>query len=271
MRHSVFQKMILNYYALNGRDLPWRRTQDPYSIMVSEIMLQQTQVERVVVKYTTFLATFPTLSDLAHAALADVLIAWQGLGYNRRAKYLHQTAQVVEKKYGGTIPSSIAHLCDLPGIGYTTACAMMVYAWNNPCAFVETNIRTVFLHHFFSEKLEISDADILKIVTQTVYNENPREWYWALMDYGSMLKREKRVNNSSSKHFTKQSRFIGSNRQIRGAIITFLIKNKKIRFENLHTIFHEDKIRIENIAQKLIKEGLIVLEKRHLLLPKKNI
>ncbi|MCR4330185.1 MAG: A/G-specific adenine glycosylase [Candidatus Roizmanbacteria bacterium] len=267
MDTALFQKKILNYFKQHGRTLPWRKTHDPYSILVSEIMLQQTQVERVIIKYTNFLAIFPTLTELAHAPLKEVLVAWQGLGYNRRAKYLHQTAQLIENQYGGSVPSSIVKLCELPGIGYATACAIATYAWNKPHAFVETNIRTVFLYHFFPKISAISDTDIAQLVKKTLYVKNPRMWYWALMDYGSMLKKEKKRNNLQSKHYVKQSPFIGSNRQLRGAIVALLVNEQKIPLDNLHSFFHEDKNRVNSIVRKLTKEGLLVLKNKHILLP----
>ena len=267
MRTAVFQEKILQYYTQSGRNLPWRTTRDPYAILVSEIMLQQTQVGRVIPKYNAFLKVFPTLSAVAHASLADVLTLWQGLGYNRRAKYLFELAHVVKNTHDGIIPSSIDQLRALPGIGYATACAIMVYAWNKQCVFVETNIRTVFLYHFFSNKTDVADTEILKVVTQTLYKKNPRIWYLALMDYGNMLKKEKKISNVHSKHFAKQSRFEGSDRQLRGKILTLLVKNKKIRFTHLHTIFHEDKKRIQMIVNILLKEQLIAVDKDFLQLP----
>lgn len=269
MHTALFQEKILQYYEQNGRNLPWRTTSDPYAVLISEIMLQQTQVERVIPKYNAFLKVFPTLSAVAHASLADVLTLWQGLGYNRRAKYLFELAHVVKNTYDGIIPSSIDELRALPGIGYATACAIMVYAWNKHCVFVETNIRTVFLYHFFSNKTDVSDTEILELVTRTLYKKNPRIWYWALMDYGNMLKKEKKISNMGSKHFVKQSRFEGSDRQLRGKILTLLVKNKKVQSKHLHTIFHEDKNRIQLIVNALLTEQLITLDKDFLQLPHK--
>lgn len=183
-----FHDTIWAYYHDHGRhDLPWRQMTDPYAIMVSEIMLQQTQVSRVIPKYHEFLRQFPNVQSLAAARLGDVLRAWSGLGYNRRAKYLWQAAQAIADDFGGKFPDSRDQLVQLPGIGANTAGAILAYAFNQPTVFVETNIRTVYLHHFFADTEAISDVQIRKLLEQTLDHEQPREFYWALMDYGASL------------------------------------------------------------------------------------
>jgi A/G-specific adenine glycosylase len=222
-----FQRVVWDYYRAHGRrDLPWRVPEadgsfDAYKILVSEVMLQQTQVARVIPKYHLFLKQFPSIAALAAAPLADVLRAWNGLGYNRRAKFLWQCASRVASEFGGKLPDSSAGLAQLPGIGANTAGAVMAYAFNKPVLFVETNIRTVFIHHFFPGKSDVTDRQILNLVAQTLPDE-PRQWYWALMDYGSHLKQTVGNLNSLSKHYTKQSRFEGSKRQIRGQVLRLL-------------------------------------------------
>ena len=126
---AVFRKQILQHYRLTGRDLPWRRTRDPYRILVSEIMLQQTQAERVKTFYEKFIKRFPNFAALAKAKKSDVLGAWQGLGYNRRALALHKIAGIVVKKYNGQLPREREALESLPGVGPYTAGATGVCVW----------------------------------------------------------------------------------------------------------------------------------------------
>lgn len=199
--------------------MPWRHTADPYRIMVSEIMLQQTQVARVIPKYEQFIQRFPDVTALAGAPLADVVAAWVGLGYNRRARFLHQAAAMVIEAYGGEFPTDSAGLQSLPGIGSNTAGAIMAYAYNRPVVFIETNIRTVYIHHFLSDESAVADAAIRHLLEQTLDETHPREWYWALMDYGTHLKATRPSNLAQSRHYKKQSRFEGSLRQVRGAIV----------------------------------------------------
>ncbi len=205
-----FRKTVEAYYKKSGRHtLPWRKTKDPYKILVSEVMLQQTQVERVIPFYSSFIKTFPTAKKLAAASLSDVLKAWQGLGYNRRAKYLHQAAKNFSR----------LNLEKLPGIGPYTARAIAAFAFNQDVVFVETNIRTAIIHHFFADREEVSDAKIEEILQQVLPRGESRRWYNALMDYGAYLKRSGISHNAKSKTYAKQSKFAGSLREARGAIL----------------------------------------------------
>lgn len=222
-----FQAEVWDYYQAHGRhDLPWRQPQgdtfDAYRVAVSELMLQQTQVSRVIPKYHQFLEYFPTVQDLASAPLGDVLRVWSGLGYNRRAKFLWQAARQVVRDYQGIFPKELNELIKLPGIGSNTAGAILAYGYGRPAVFVETNIRTVYIHHFFRDRTDVPDKAILGLVAETMDTEHPREWYWALMDYGSYLKQS--VGNLSrlSKTYAKQSTFQGSRRQIRGQVLQLL-------------------------------------------------
>lgn len=217
-----FQKIIYGYYQKYGRSLPWRMTHDPYRILVSEIMLQQTQVQRVIGKYESFLKVFPDFYSLSRAPLKAVLKEWQGLGYNRRAMALKQIAQKVIEEFGGVLPSSVDALIAFPGIGRATASAISAFAFHKPTAFIETNIRRVFIHSFFHDENNIKDTEILFFVEKTLDTSNPREWYYALMDYGVMLKKDYENPNRRSAHYQKQSPFQGSNRQIRGKILKVL-------------------------------------------------
>jgi A/G-specific adenine glycosylase len=259
-----FQQTIMEYYDQHGRhDLPWRQPEsdgsfDPYKILVSEIMLQQTQVARVMPKYAEFLADFPDVKALARSSLGEVLIAWSGLGYNRRAKYLLQAAQMIVTDFGGTFPSGLKELEELPGVGPNTAGAIAVYAYNLPEIFIETNIRTVFIHHFFSANGQalsnISDAEIRNLVGETLDRNKPRVWYWALMDYGNFLKRYVGNLNQASKIYAKQSKFEGSRRQLRGAVIRILIYGEQ-NLEELSRSFTDE--RLKSVLCELLQEGLI--------------
>ena len=212
---SAFTAAVWDNHRRNRRDLPWRRTRDPYEILVSEVMLQQTQVARVQLKYGQFLAPFPTVRALAAAAVADVLAAWSGLGYNRRALSLHLAAKMVVDRYEGHIPTSPEELQRLPGIGPATAAAVCVFAFGRPHAFIETNIRSAFIHFFFQESTSVSDADILPLVEKTMDRDDPREWFYALMDYAVWVKKIYGNPNRKSKVHTVQSRFTGSRREVR--------------------------------------------------------
>lgn len=249
------------YFKQHGRhDLPWRQTDDPYKITVSEIMLQQTQVSRVLEKYKEFLGTFPTVRALAKASLAEVLRVWSGLGYNRRAKFLHQMAQVIVSDHKAKFPETIEGLQSLPGIGPYTAGAIYAFAYNKPVPVIETNIRSVYLHHFFKEKTGVSDKELFPIIERTLQKNNPREWYWALMDYGSHLKASGIRNNAKSKHYTKQSKFEGSNRQIRGAVMRELLKGPKTEAQVVKVI-DKEKGKVEQVLEDLVKEGMVGKEK----------
>ena len=211
-----FQQLVWQKGKQLYRPMPWREQPVFYYVLVSEIMLQQTQVARVLVKFAEFTRTFPTIDSLAAADLSRVLAAWQGLGYNRRAKYLHQAAQAVAAN--GT-PNTQIKLMKLPGVGANTAAAILNYAYEISTPFVETNIRTVYFHHFFANETRVSDRDVLVKVTETIDTARPREWFWALMDYGAELKRQGYGRLSQSRHYVKQPPLSGSMRQMRGEIV----------------------------------------------------
>lgn len=263
MTQQVFQETVWDYYRHNGRDMPWRQPEadgsfDPYKIMVSEIMLQQTQVARVIPKFEAFIAAFPTVQALAQAQLGEVIGQWSGLGYNRRAKFLHQAAQYITNKEKSKFPQTLNTLSKLPGVGEHTAGAIMVYAYNQPVPFLETNIRTVYIHHFFADHTElVSDKQLLPMVADTIDKEHPREWFWALMDYGSHLKATVGNVSRQSKHYTKQSKFKGSKRQIRGQVLKLLI-NKPHGATALAKHIPDE--RLTEILRDLTHEGLIVKE-----------
>jgi len=256
---TAFRKKVYAYYFAHGRhDLPWRQTRDPYHILVSEIMLQQTQVERVLPKYQLFIKKYPSAKALAKAPLGAVLSLWVGLGYNRRAKFLHEAAKVVAANHG-QFPTTVNALCELPGVGPYTAGAVAAFAYNEPVTIIETNIRTVFTHHYFKDEREVHDADILAKVAKTLDTKNPRQWYYALMDYGVYLKKTYGSNNPQSRHYIRQSKFAGSNRQIRGFIIRELTMSGKSltlkQLEALGAVYEKE--RISTQLEKLLGEGMI--------------
>lgn len=257
-----FRRTVRAYYKKHGRHgLSWRKTTDPYRIMVSEVMLQQTQVPRVVEKYKEFLKKFPTVRALAKASLADVLRVWSGLGYNRRGKYLHDAAKVIVEKYKARIPKDAATLRTLPGIGPYTASAVRTFAFDEPDVLIETNIRAAYIHHFYSNFLQntaISDKQIIPLAAKAAEGQDPRTWHWALMDYGAYLKRSGIRNNSRSAHYTKQSKFEGSLRQVRGAILRALHSGLKTERKLMMEIRSPS---LRNALQGLACDGLIKKEK----------
>lgn len=260
MSSRAFQQKIYGHYKKNARSLPWRHTTDPYKIVVSEVMLQQTQVDRVVEKYALFVQQFPTFASLASASVGDVLRAWQGLGYNRRALLLKKLAEKVVADYGGVLPNNPALLEELPGIGPATARSICAFAFNAPVVFIETNIRTVFIHHFFKNRKKtekVSDAELLPLVEKTLDRANPPQWYNALMDYGTFLKKEYGNANIKSAHYARQSRFEGSNRQVRGRILKVLSEHAALTVHDLTKNSGLDAARVRKNITQLQEEGFI--------------
>lgn len=251
-----FRGIIYDHYRRHGRQFPWRTTKNPYHIFVSEMMLQQTQAERVLPKYEEFLATFPDINTLASTGLKHVLEVWQGLGYNRRALHLLRAAQIIVSEHNGTIPRDIETLAGLPGLGRATAGAILAFGFNIPVVFIETNIRRVFIHFFFQGKDMVKDAEIIPVIACTLDKENPADWYNALMDYGSMLKKTEENPNKRSAHYKKQPSFEGSDRQIRGAILKLLLPEGRSG-KTLRTLLPGYKKRVPLLLKQLSREGLI--------------
>jgi len=220
-------------------------------------MLQQTQVERVIPFYHAFLKEFPNVSALASAPLARVLIRWQGLGYNRRAKMLHEAAKMVLKNHAGKLPKSVEALEKLPGVGHYTARAVAAFAYNEDVVFIETNLRTAVTHHFFPNKEKVSDKDVLIVLEKAFRAGTSREWYSALMDYGAFLKRSGIRINAKSKNYVKQSTFSGSAREVRGAVLRALSKEAKTEDFLTSLLGLERSEQVAAQLQKLLKEGLI--------------
>ncbi len=253
----MFQDKIYTYYRQHARSFIWRKTKNPYHILVSEFMLQQTQTERVMGKYEEFLARFPGFSALAGSDLQSVLQAWQGLGYNRRAISLKKTAVWVMERHGGKLPRDLDKLMGLPGIGRSTAGAILAFAHNVPVAFIETNIRRVFIHFFFHDRNNVKDNEILPFVEQTMDRDNPRDWYYALMDYGAMLKAKLPNPNRKSAHYTRQAPFEGSNRQIRGKILKMLLSQGPLREGELIEGLSGEPSRARTILREMDREGFV--------------
>lgn len=255
---SSFQHLLYDYYKRNRRDLPWRDTDNPYHILVSEIMLQQTQVERVKEKYALFVDRFPDVASLASATLKEVLEVWQGLGYNRRAISLIKLAGIIVSEYHGQLPADAEELVRLPGIGRATAGCLLAFAFCMPSVFIETNIRRVFIHHFFQDRVDVHDNEIMPLVEATLDRKNPRDWYYALMDYGSQLKKEMENPNKKSAHYIRQRPFEGSDRKIRGAILKTLMGKAAMTEEAITIAVGSEKERVKKILPDLLKEGFIV-------------
>jgi A/G-specific adenine glycosylase len=230
---AAFRRTVYGHFRRHRRDLPWRRTEDPFHILVSEIMLQQTQVPRVLEKFTPFIGAFPDAAALARAPLHRVMKLWQGLGYHRRAVALKRAAFVIVNDCGGAVPRSEEALVSLPGIGSATARAIRAFAFNEPVVFIETNIRAACLHHFFHNRDNVPDAALLPIVEATLDRKHPCRWYSALMDYGSSLKKLYANPSRRSSHYRRQAPFEGSNRQVRGAIVKALVKSRGIEERKL--------------------------------------
>ena len=254
----LFRKIIKQHYRTSGRhNLPWRMTEDPYHILVSEIMLQQTQVERVIDKYDQFLSVFPDFQALARSSPGPVITAWKGLGYNRRAIALHKIGKSVVSEFNGSLPASPDVLASLPGIGRATAASICAFAFNRPVVFIETNIRRVFIHFFFSDKNNVHDNEILPLVEKTLVRSNPRGWYSALMDFGAMMKKSGPNPNLKSVHYQKQPPFEGSRRQLRGRVLQAVIESSGITRARLVKTLGADAGAVREVLHHLKKEGFL--------------
>lgn len=256
-RIRSFRKKVYDHYDSQGRDLPWRKRITPYRVLVSEIMLQQTQVDRVITKYREFLSAFPGFPSLAKAQPAKLLRLWSGLGYNRRALALKALAQKVMSEHNGRLPSDPAVLIALPGIGPYTAGAIAAFAFSRPVVFMDTNIRRVYIHEFFRDKKNIRDEELLPLVQRTLDTRDPGKWYNALMDYGSMLKKEQVNPNKRSAHYIRQSPFENSNRQVRGRILKALVHGTALTSDRIVKETGMDAERVTRNLGKMEKEGFI--------------
>lgn len=252
-----FSSIISHHFQHYGRQFSWRSEITPYRVVVSEIMLQQTQTSRVEQKFERFIEQFKGFEQLARAPFSEVLGAWKGLGYNRRARYLHDIGALVTERYGGELPDDPDILQRFPGIGRATAASICVFGFNKAYPFVETNIRTVYIHFFFAKAKKVGDPAILDLVAKTMDHCEPRRWFYALMDYGVMLKKTVGNLNRQSAQYTRQSRFEGSDRQVRGRILQALLDQKALSSAELARQLGEAEERVLALAGALVREGLI--------------
>jgi len=266
VNQNDFQEMLWAKGRELYRDMPWRRDTRPYYVLVSELMLQQTQVDRVIPKFEAFVARFPDEKALAAASLAEVLTLWSGLGYNRRAKFLHEAAKLIVGEYGGVFPDTPQGLLRLPGVGAGTSGAIRVYAFNQPAVFIETNVRTVYFHHFFTDGEKISDAQLSELVEATLDCEHPREFYWAVMDYGTWLKKQGAGRVTQSQHYVKQTPLRGSVREVRGQIVR-LLATADMTTAVLDEALDGDE-RVQPALAGLMRDGLVTQTGRTLHLTK---
>ncbi len=271
MTASEFQTHIRAWYRHHGRHgLPWRKTRDPYRILVSEVMLQQTQVSRVLRKYPEFLRAFPDMPALARAPLAKILNVWQGMGYNRRAVYLKRLATAVVRDYGGEIPSDPAVLRRLPGIGPATAGAIGVFAFRKRVAFLETNIRRVYILFFFKRRRRVKDREILHEIQRTLPGRSIHQWYWALMDYGALALKHVENPNRRSAGYATQPAFTGSRRELRGQILAAVVHDGPRSINALQHALTPTTARdaFRAIIRQMAREGLIAASDKRVLIPR---
>jgi A/G-specific adenine glycosylase len=256
---DAFRAKVWDYYRANRREMPWRDLDDPYAVLVSEVMLQQTQVARVESRFPEWMDTFPTIDALAAAPLPLVLEAWQGLGYNRRAMALKRSADLVVERFGGIVPRSVPELLTLPGVGPATAAAVVTYACRVPVPFIETNVRAAVLHDFFADADDVPDRDVMPIVAATWDADDPRGWGYALMDYGSHLKRTGPNPSRRSRHHVRQSRFEGSRRQKRARLLRMVLADPGRTADDYAGAAGLDIGETDALLQDLGREGFVGL------------
>lgn len=254
---TSFRAKVWEHYRTAARPMPWRSNTDPYWILVSEIMLQQTQVPRVLNHFPRFVERFPSLRDLSEASLFAVVETWQGLGYNRRARFLHQTAGIIVREHDGVLPDEPDTLVTFPGIGRNTAGSIVAFAYNRPVVFIETNIRRAVLHEFFPDEQDVPDARVMPVVAQSLDVERPREWYWAFMDYGAFVKSVVENPNRRSREYQRQAPFRESNREARGAILRVLTDRGMVAAEEVPSFTGLSAERISRALSTLVRDGLV--------------
>lgn len=248
------------HYRASGRDFAWRRTNDPWAILVSEAMLQQTQTARVEPKYEAWMLRFPDAASVAAASTAELYSMWKGLGYNTRALRLREAARICSEGYGGRPPADEKALLGLPGVGRYTARAVLAFAYGVPTAFLETNIRAALIFHFHRGEGKVSDKELEAAVEAVLDTSDPRTWYYALMDYGAFLKRREPNPSRLAAAYAKQSRFEGSVRQARGAILRALEAGGRVDLAEFAAESGIEYGRCAAAAAGLSKDGLVKLE-----------
>lgn len=247
------------------RDLPWRNLDDAYAVLVSEVMLQQTQVARVMRYWERWMALFPSVDALAAADTATVLEAWQGLGYNRRALALKRACEECAATCGGVLPRTAEGLQALPGIGPATAAGVVAFAYDEPSVYLETNVRSVFLHELFPGEDGVADRAIRPYVADSCPEAGARAWYYALLDYGAQLKSQVANPSRRSRHYTRQSKFSGSRREKRSFVLKHVLACEGgVALEDLYAsfaAFEEGAGRVaergafEEIVDEMAREG----------------
>lgn len=254
-----------NHYRHKGRHtLPWRvfpqslpAGRRAYRIVVSEVMLQQTQVARVLIFYPKFLKRFPSFHALARAPRREILRHWQGLGYNRRAVALHELAKKIVRKHAGILPHDPSQLEKLPGLGPATAGSIAAFAFNRPVVFVETNIRRVFIHHFFPHAKRVTERSIEDLVARTLPPRKSRAWYSALMDYGAWLAMHMENPNRRHEKYRRQPKFKGSSRELRGKILRYVLAHPRAVPRTIAHTLGESLPHVKRVRTTLEKEGFL--------------
>lgn len=265
--HTIekFRALVWNHYRREGRHtLPWRTFprslpagRRAYAIVVSEVMLQQTQVARVLIFYPKFLKRFPSFHALAHAPRRAILRHWQGLGYNRRAVALHELAKKIVREYAGILPRDPSQLEKLPGLGPTTAGSIAAFAFNHPAVFVETNIRRVFIRHFFPRARRVTEQSIKDLVAHTLPPRKSRAWYSALMDYGTWLTTHTKNPNRRHAKYRRQPKFEGSSRELRGKIVRYFLSHPHANAHTVARALKEPTPRVRQTLTTLKREGIL--------------
>jgi len=256
MKIKEFREMVLSNYRQAGRKFPWRGA-DPWGVMVSEFMLQQTQTERVMRYWENWMRRWPRPQDLAEASMEEALRLWSGLGYNRRCYNLKNSAVIIAAEYDGKVPETPPELRLLPGIGPYIAGAIACFAYNYPSVFIETNIRSTVIHCFFPGRDDVKDSEIFPILEAALVKKDPRTWYYALMDYGVSLKKLTENPGRRSAHYTRQSSFIGSFRQARGKVIKALASIGSSNAEELKLACGLEEEKLYRVLDRLEKESLV--------------
>lgn len=251
---SRFRKELLTWYHKNKRTLPWRNTDNPFHVLVSEFMLQQTQVSRVLGYFERFITELPSLEHLADVESSILLKLWSGLGYNSRAIRLRETARIIIEQHGGTIPDSYEDLIRLPGIGDYMACSIPAFAYNKPLPVIDTNIRRVLITRFQLEPT-LANKALKPLALACIPKGKSREWHNALMDYGSAMTADLKKQVPP---LSRQSRFQGSFRQVRGTVVRLLIEYKAMPFTALMDTVKDE--RLPEVLDTLVKEGILILD-----------
>ena len=256
-RVRAFRRKVFRFYRLHGRSLPWRNTTDPYRITVSEIMLQQTQVGRVIPKYEAWILRWPNWQTLATASSRELLSAWSGLGYNRRALFLGKLAKEVVGQFEGVLPNQAELLRSLPGIGPYTVNAVLIFAFNKPLVTIDTNIRKVLMHEF-NLRNDVSPDQLRQLALRVLPKRKSRDWHNALMDYGSLVLPGQIAGIPP---LSRQSRFAGSLRQIRGEIVRQLTVRRAVTIAQITRSLKRTRADVKTAAAALQKEGVIQIER----------